>query len=181
VDSVHGAVDHVDLVHRGLAAIAASPSSLELGLQLLRRSRLPDEGRRRKREARGSGFGLTMARKAAERRHNNGEGSGGGALSTARSQCRERGRRGGGGAVGGADAGAPFNRVRGGKMPPGIRQERAVMVVCHNGDEGGHLGRGSAGVVVGSDEAVLQPLRERKQRWEAERAHARQWQQRSAW
>jgi hypothetical protein len=54
--SVHGAVDHAVLVHRGLAAISASLSSSELGLRLLRRLRLSDEGRRRKREARGSRF-----------------------------------------------------------------------------------------------------------------------------
>jgi hypothetical protein len=56
VNSVHGTVDHADPVHRGPAAIAASPSSSWLGLWLLRRSRSPDEGRRRKREARGSRF-----------------------------------------------------------------------------------------------------------------------------
>jgi hypothetical protein len=44
MDSVHGAVDHANPVHRGLAAIAVSPSSSELGLRLLRWSRLPDEG-----------------------------------------------------------------------------------------------------------------------------------------
>jgi hypothetical protein len=56
VDSVNRAVDRADLVHRGPAAIAASPSSSGFGLQLLQRSRLLDEGRRRKREARGSRF-----------------------------------------------------------------------------------------------------------------------------
>jgi hypothetical protein len=56
VDSVHGAVDRANPIHRGPTAIAAGPSSSELGLQLLRRSRLSDEGWRRKREARGSQF-----------------------------------------------------------------------------------------------------------------------------
>jgi hypothetical protein len=56
VDSVHRAVDRADLVHRGPATIAASPGSSELGLRLLRWSRLPDEGQRRKREARVSRF-----------------------------------------------------------------------------------------------------------------------------
>jgi hypothetical protein len=56
VDSVHEAVDRADLVHHGLAAIATSPSSSGLGLWLLRWSRSPDEGRRRKREAWGSQF-----------------------------------------------------------------------------------------------------------------------------
>jgi hypothetical protein len=60
----------------------------------------------------------------------------------------ERGRRGGGG----ADARAPFFRVRGGAGRPGVGEERAAAVVRHNGDEGGHFRRGSAGVVVGSDE-----------------------------
>jgi hypothetical protein len=81
VDSVHGAVDHADPVHRGLAAIAASLSSSELGLRFLRRLRSPDEGRRRKREARGPGSGLTGARKAAERRRDDGEGGCRGELS----------------------------------------------------------------------------------------------------
>jgi hypothetical protein len=44
MDSVHEAVDRADPVHRGLAAIAVSLSSSELGLRLLRWSRLPDKG-----------------------------------------------------------------------------------------------------------------------------------------
>jgi hypothetical protein len=47
-------VGHADPVHREPTAIAASSSSSELGLQLLGRSRLPEEEWRRKREARGS-------------------------------------------------------------------------------------------------------------------------------
>jgi hypothetical protein len=62
VDSIHGAVDHADPVHCGPVPIAVSPSSSEFSLRLLRWLRLSDEGRRRKREARGSGSG---ARKAA--------------------------------------------------------------------------------------------------------------------
>jgi hypothetical protein len=54
--------------------------------------------------------------------------------------------------VGGADAGVPFYRVRGGAGRPGVGEERVAAVVCHNSDEGSHFGRGSAGVVVGSDE-----------------------------
>jgi hypothetical protein len=57
-----------------------------------------------------------------------------------------------GGAVGGGDAGAPFYRVSGGAGRPGVRGEWAVMVVHHNGGGGGPFRRGSAGVVVGSDE-----------------------------
>jgi hypothetical protein len=77
VDSVHGVVDRADPVHRGLAAIAASPSSSELGPRLLQWSRLPDEGRRRKREPRGSQFrahrgseggGTTTVKAAVEER-----------------------------------------------------------------------------------------------------------------
>jgi hypothetical protein len=60
----------------------------------------------------------------------------------------ERGRRGGQK----ADAEAPFYRVRGGAGRPSVGEEWAVAVVCDNGDEGGRLGWGSAGVVVGSDE-----------------------------
>jgi hypothetical protein len=54
--------------------------------------------------------------------------------------------------VGGADAGVPFYRVGGGVGQPGIGEEWAAAVVDPNGDEGGRFGRGSAGVVVGSDE-----------------------------
>jgi hypothetical protein len=55
MDLVHGAVDCTGLVHRGLAAIVACPSSSELGLRPLRLSGLPDEGWRRERGARGPG------------------------------------------------------------------------------------------------------------------------------
>jgi hypothetical protein len=54
--------------------------------------------------------------------------------------------------VGGGDVGVPFYRVRGGAGRPGIGGEHAVVVVCHNGGGGCHFGRGSAGVVMGSDE-----------------------------
>jgi hypothetical protein len=54
--------------------------------------------------------------------------------------------------------------------------EWVAVVACHNGGGGGRFGRGLAGVVVGSDEGggLLRPLRERKGRREAVRAHARQ-------
>jgi hypothetical protein len=61
----------------------------------------------------------------------------------ARSGHGERGRMGGGGAVGGANARAPFYRVRGGAGRPSIVEERAAAVVRHNGDEGGRFRRGS--------------------------------------
>jgi hypothetical protein len=55
--------------------------------------------------------------------------------------------------VGGADAEGPFYRVGGGAGRPGVREERAVAVVRHNGDEGGHFKKGLAregeGVRVG--------------------------------
>jgi hypothetical protein len=100
VDSVNGAVDRADLVHCGPAAIAASPSSSELGLRLLRWSRLPDEGWRRKREARGPGSGLTGARKVVERWRISGEGgsresSSAGSLEALKQGKEERGRSGG--------------------------------------------------------------------------------------
>jgi hypothetical protein len=63
-------------------------------------------------------------------------------LAWARLGHGERGRRGRGG-VGGADARAPFYRVRGGAGWPGIGEERAV--VRHNGDEGNRFGRGLTG------------------------------------
>jgi hypothetical protein len=77
--------------------------------------------------------------------------------------------------VSGADAVAPFYRVGGGAGRPGVGEEW-VAVVCHNGDEGGCFGRGSVGVVLGSDEGwgVLWPLRERKRHREAARSHERQ-------
>jgi hypothetical protein len=67
-----------------------------------------------------------------------------------------------GGAVGGADARAPFYRVGGGAGRPGIGGEWVAAVVHHNGGGGGRFGRGSARVVVGSDEGggVLRSLRE---------------------
>jgi hypothetical protein len=55
------------------------------------------------------------------------------------------GKEGGGGAVGGADAGVPFYRVRGGAGRPCIGEEQAVKVVRHNGNEGGRFRRGSTG------------------------------------
>jgi hypothetical protein len=63
----------------------------------------------------------------------------------ARSGHGERGRRGGGGAVGGADVEAPFYRVKDGAGRPSFGEERATAVVRHNGDEGVHFRRGSAG------------------------------------
>jgi hypothetical protein len=54
--------------------------------------------------------------------------------------------------VGGGDAGEPFYRVGGGAGQLGIGEEHAAVVVRHNGCGGGHFGRGSTGVVVGSDE-----------------------------
>jgi hypothetical protein len=54
--------------------------------------------------------------------------------------------------VGQVDVGAPFYRVRGGAGRSGAGEERAVVVVRHNGDEGGCFRRGSAELVVGSDE-----------------------------
>jgi hypothetical protein len=53
-DSIHWAVDRTGLVHRGSAAIAACPSSSELGLRPLWWPGLPDEGRRREMGAQGS-------------------------------------------------------------------------------------------------------------------------------
>jgi hypothetical protein len=78
MDSVHGAVDRADLVHCGPTAIAASSSSLGLGLRLLRRSRPLDEGQRRKREARGSWF----------QAHRGSEGGGGRCASERLSQAK---------------------------------------------------------------------------------------------
>jgi hypothetical protein len=82
----------------------------------------------------------------------NGEGGGGESSCAGRSGLRNGARRSGGGAVGGGDAGVPFYRSGGGAGRPGIGGERGVAVVCHNGGGGGCFGRGSAGVVVGSDE-----------------------------
>jgi hypothetical protein len=58
----------------------------------------------------------------------------------------------GGEAVGGGDVGALFYRVGGGAGQLGDGGERAAAVVRHDGDGGGHFGRGSTGVVVWSDE-----------------------------
>jgi hypothetical protein len=90
VDSVHGAVDRADPVHRGSAAIAVSPSSSELDLHLLRRSRLPDEGGGGRGKHMDPGFKLTGARKAAERRCDDG----GGALSVGSLGARREGKQG---------------------------------------------------------------------------------------
>jgi hypothetical protein len=48
--------------------------------------------------------------------------------------------------------GCPFIGSEGGAGWLGVGEERVAAVVRHNGDEGGHFGRGSATVVVGSDE-----------------------------
>jgi hypothetical protein len=71
-----------------------------------------------------------------------------------------------GGAMGGWDARAPFYTIGGGAGWLGSGGEWAAAVVCHNGGGGGHFGRGSAEVVVGSDEGgcVLRPLWEWKGR-----------------
>jgi hypothetical protein len=99
VDSVHGAVDRADPVHRGPAAIAASLSSSGLGLWLLRRSRSPDEGRGGRGKHGGPASGLTGARKAVERRHDDSErGEGqcaGERLARAKREAKEGVRRGG--------------------------------------------------------------------------------------
>jgi hypothetical protein len=83
-----------------------------------------------------------------------------------RSGLRNGARRSGGGAVGGWDARAPFYTVGGGTGWLGSGGEWAAAVVCHNGGGGDHFGRGSAEVVVGSDEGgcVLRPLWEWKGR-----------------
>jgi hypothetical protein len=66
----------------------------------------------------------------------------------------ERGRRDEGGAVGGEDAGEPFHSVRGGAGWPGGGEERAPVVVRHNGVEGGHFQSGiSRGVMGGGERA----------------------------
>jgi hypothetical protein len=152
VDSVHEAVDHAGLVHHGLAAIAACLSSSELGLRLLRWSGLPDEGRRRERGAQGLGSGLTGAWKAVERRRVSGQGGGGESFGVGRSGLGNGATRSGGGAVGRGNVRASFYRVRGGAGRSGIGGERAAAMVRHNVDGGGRFGRGSAGVVVVSDE-----------------------------
>jgi hypothetical protein len=78
--------------------------------------------------------------------------------------------------VGGEDAGAPFYWARGGAGRPSVGEKRAAAVVHHNANGGSHFGRGSVGVVVGSDAGgggVFRPLRERKRRWEAGCTHTR--------
>jgi hypothetical protein len=75
MDQVHGSMDRANPVHHGSAAIAVCGSSPELGLRPLQCSRAPTKGQGRKREARGPDSGLTGARKAAERRHDDGGGA----------------------------------------------------------------------------------------------------------
>jgi hypothetical protein len=77
MDSVHRAVDHAGPVHRGLTALAASPSSSKLGLRPLWWPRLPDEGGGGYGEHGGPSFGLTGARKVAERQRSGSEGGSG--------------------------------------------------------------------------------------------------------
>jgi hypothetical protein len=60
--------------------------------------------------------------------------------------------------VGGEDAGEPFYRVRGGAGRPDVGEERAPVVVRHNGIEGGHF-RSGIGRGVMRGENVLRPLR----------------------
>jgi hypothetical protein len=62
--------------------------------------------------------------------------------------------------VGGGDARVPFYMVEGRAGWPGVGGVRVAAVVHHNGGGGGRFGKGSAWVVVGSDEGVLWPLRE---------------------
>jgi hypothetical protein len=147
--SVHGAVDHAGPIHRGPAAIAACLSSSELGLRLLRWPRLPNEGWRREKGARGSRFWA----------HRGSEGGGVSVVKAAVGElwcgslgAQKLGKRSGGGAVGGGDAGALFYRVEGGAGRPGIKGEWAAVAMRHNCGGGGRFGRGSAGVMVGSDE-----------------------------
>jgi hypothetical protein len=47
--------------------------------------------------------------------------------------------------VGGADAGVPVYRDRGGAGRLSVGEEHVMAVVRHNGDEGGRFGRGSGG------------------------------------
>jgi hypothetical protein len=58
----------------------------------------------------------------------------------------------GGGSGGRRGCWAPFYRVGGGTRRPSVRGERVAAVVRHNGGGGNRFGRGSVGVVVGSDE-----------------------------
>jgi hypothetical protein len=131
VDSVHGDVDRIDPVHHGPAAIAVCLSSLKLGLRPLRWPKLPDEGRRRERGARGPSFRLTGARKVAA-----------GRASFRVAQGSEMGQKGAG------EEGRPRCPFIG---LEGERGSRVAVVVRHKGGGGGPFGRGSTGVVV-SDE-----------------------------
>jgi hypothetical protein len=153
MDQVHELVDRAGPVHHGPVAITARGSSPELVLRPLRCPGAPTKGRGEEKGSTGvpvtgepglkrrwSG-GATTVKAAVEERS-----------ARAHSGTRERGRRGGGGAVRRADAGAPFYRVGGGAWQPGVGEERSMVVVRHNGDEGGYFGRGLVGVVVGSDE-----------------------------
>jgi hypothetical protein len=63
--------------------------------------------------------------------------------------------------VRGGDAGVTFYRVGGGAGRPGDGGEWAAVVGRHDGGGGGRFDRGSPGV-VGSDEGVPWPFRERK-------------------
>jgi hypothetical protein len=131
MDSVHGAVDHADPVHRGPVAIATSPRSSELSLRLLRWSRLPNEGRRRKREARGPSSGLTRVRKVVERRRVSSEGggresSGAGSLEALKQGKEEQWEE--------RMPGRPFigsEGERGGRVPyPGSRKQNRSIYTC---------------------------------------------------
>jgi hypothetical protein len=170
MDSVHGTVDHAGPVHRGPVAIVACPISSELNLRPLRLPGLSYEGRRRERGARGSRF----------RAHQGSEGDGVAACRWSRWWWGElrcgllEAQKWGKEEVGGGDAGAPFYNLGGGAGRPSVGGEWVAAVVRHNGG-GNHFGRGSTRVVVGSDEGVLWPLRERKGRREVARPHARQW------
>jgi hypothetical protein len=73
-------VDHTDLVHHGPTAMAGLKSSPELGLRPLRGSRSSGRGGGGRGKHGGPDSRLTRARKAAERRRNDGEGGGGEAL-----------------------------------------------------------------------------------------------------
>jgi hypothetical protein len=120
---------------------ARPPAALVAGVA----GRGPEEG---KGGHGGPGSGLTRAQKAVEQRRIGGEGDGGESFGADCSGLRNGARR----SVGGGDVGVPFYRVGGGAGRPGIGGEQAVVVVRHNGGGGYRFGRGSTGVVVGSDE-----------------------------
>jgi hypothetical protein len=82
-------------------------------------------------------------------------------LMRVRSGLRIGARRSGGEVVRGGDAGVTFYRVGGGAGRPGDGGEWAAVVGRHDGGGGGRFDRGSPGV-VGSDEGVPWPFRERK-------------------